>query len=189
MPPVPGFLSQAARRANGEPRVRAAVSRRRRRTERRGRRRGERRGLEPARGARRARLRVVRVRREGLRRGGWVYVFVWTARSCMYICVHALLPPRRELTTRLPSSRPPPPSPLPRTSSICRSRSDLCHSSLLGVAGVASPRGARGSYREESDSERGFRRWEGLEGGAEGIGGAVQGQRRCKCARGTLGCA
>ena len=186
MPPVPGFLSQAARRADGEPRVRAAVSRRRRRTERRGRRRGERGGLEPARGARRARLRVVRVWRESLRRGGWVYVFVWTARSCMYICVHTLLPPRRELPTPAPL---PLPSPLPRTSSICRSRSDLCHSSLLGVAGVANPPGARGSYREESDSERGFRRWEGLEGGAEGIGGAVQGQRRCKCARGTLGCA
>ena len=95
-------------------------------------------------------------------------------RGCTYACTPSS---RRGVNSRRasPPPAPPPPSPLPRTSSICRSRSDLCHSSLLGVAGVASHPGARGSYREESDSERGFRRWVGLEGGAEGRDGQCKG--------------
>ena len=139
-PPVPGLLTQAARRADGEPRVRAAVSRRRRCTRRQGQRRGQRRarGLESSRG--RARLRVVRVRREGLRRGNGCMCMCMCMSMCM--CVHALLPPACKLPD-LPSPLPP-----PRTSWICRVRSDLCHSSLLGVANLP---GVRGSYGEETD--------------------------------------
>ena len=108
-PPVPGLLTQAARRADGEPRVRAAVSRRRRCTRRQDQRREQRRarGLESSRG--RARLRVVRVRREGLRRGNGCMCMCMCMSMCM--CVHALLPPGRKLPDLPPPPPPPPPPP------------------------------------------------------------------------------
>ena len=102
-------------------------------------------------------------------------VCVVSFRAC--VCACACTPSRGVY-----SRDPPPPT---RTSWICRSRSDLCHSSLLGVANLP---GLRGSYGEETDPN-----------GASGVGGAAgeglrgwEGQRKggvgCRCSAGVVGC-
>ena len=88
----------------------------------------------------------------------WVHLLVW----CPFVHVN--------VRAHRPHAAVYPPPP-PRTSWICRSRSDRCHSSLLGVANLP---GLRGSYGEETDPN-----WASGVRGASGVGlRGWEGQRR-----------